>query len=370
MAEESFGGQERTEQATPQRRARSREQGRVARSPELSSAGVLLAGTIAMAMVGAPVFSRTAGRLLRETSQALAAQELGPGGLVGFTRLAGGEFLAAFSLFAAALGGLVLAVNLAQARGTISWYPVTPKFEHINPANGLKRLVGLEPLFMGAKSLMKIALISIVSYVVVSRALPGILVLSATEPADVAHVMTRLALRLALTTGLAYLLVAAFDYAYQHMRLERSLRMTRQEVFHEHKDSEGNPQVKGRLLAMARAFARRRMLQQVPTADVIVVNPTRIAVALKYDVAESPAPIVVAMGQRKLAQRIRDIAGRAGVPIVENRPVARALLATAEVGRPIPPALYAAVAEILAYVYRLRNRLSAAPVTALPRRAS
>jgi flagellar biosynthesis protein FlhB len=331
---------------------------------------VLLAGALAMAVVGVPVFSRSAVRLLRETSQALAAQDLGPGGLAGYTRLAGGEFLAAFSLFAAGLGAIVLAVNVAQARGTVSWHPVTPKFEHVNPANGFKRLVGLEPLFMGAKSLMKIAIIGIVSYVVVSRALPGVLALSATEPGDVAHVMGRLALRLALTTGLAYLLVAGFDYAYQYMRHERSLRMTRQEVIHEHKDSEGNPQVKGRLLAMAHAFARRRMLQQVPAADVIVVNPTRIAVALKYDASESPAPVVLAMGQRKLAQRIRDIAGRAGVPIVENRPVARALLATAEVGRPIPPALYAAVAEILAHVYRLRNRLTARPSVALPGRAA
>jgi flagellar biosynthetic protein FlhB len=201
---------------------------------------------------------------------------------------------------------------------------------------------------------------------VISHTLPILLSLCSTEPADIAAVMRGLTLRLAFTVGAAYLLVAAFDFAYQIVKHERSLRMTRQEVIHEHKDTEGNPEVKGRLLAMARAFARRRMLQAVPTADVVVVNPTRIAVALRYDAAESPAPVVVAMGQRKLAHRIRDIAHRSGVPIVENRAVARALLATGKVGFPIPPALYAAVAEILAFVYRQRSRAAAVLGAALP----
>jgi flagellar biosynthetic protein FlhB len=147
--------------------------------------------------------------------------------------------------------------------------------------------------------------------------------------------------------------------------------MTRQEVIRDMKDSEGDPRVKARLQSLARAQARRRMLQKVPTADVVVVNPTKIAVALKYDVDLAPAPVVVAMGQRKLAERIKKIALNARVPVIENRPVARALLATAKVGRPIPPALYTAVAEILAFVYRQRGRLPgvAEPVLPAPRRA-
>jgi flagellar biosynthetic protein FlhB len=143
--------------------------------------------------------------------------------------------------------------------------------------------------------------------------------------------------------------------------------MTRQEVVRDMRDSEGDPRMKARLQSLARAHARRRMLQRVPTADVIVVNPTEIAVALKYDASFAPAPIVLAMGQRKLAERIRGIAERSQIPIIENRPVARALLATAKVGRPIPPALYTAVAEILAFVYRQRGRLPGAPAGLLPR---
>jgi flagellar biosynthetic protein FlhB len=131
--------------------------------------------------------------------------------------------------------------------------------------------------------------------------------------------------------------------------------MSRQEIVRENRETEGDPLVKARILSIMRNTARQRMMRQVPTADVVVVNPTAIAVALKYDASQSGAPMVVAMGRRKLAERIRAIATKAGVPIVENRPVARALIATAAVGKPIPPALYAAVAEILAFVYRRRG---------------
>jgi flagellar biosynthetic protein FlhB len=164
--------------------------------------------------------------------------------------------------------------------------------------------------------------------------------------------------RLTLWVGLSFLALAALDYWFQWNQVEKNLRMTRQEVIYEQRESEGDPTVKGRIKAVARALARQRMLQKVPTADVVVVNPTMIAVALKYDTSIAPAPIVLAMGQRKLAQRIRDLATKANVPIVENRPVARALLATSKVGRPIPPALYAAVAEILAFLYRRRAAIS------------
>ena len=133
--------------------------------------------------------------------------------------------------------------------------------------------------------------------------------------------------------------------------------MTRREIFDELRESEGDPMLRSRRRSLAQSFARRRMLQQVKSADVVIVNPTEIAIAIRYDGRKSVAPVVVAMGQRKLAERIRAIAREAGVPIVRNVPVARALLAGARVGQPIPPALYAAVAEVLAFVYRVRGRL-------------
>src|SRR5690606_9934096 len=138
---------------------------------------------------------------------------------------------------------------------------------------------------------------------------------------------------------------------------QQQMMMTRQEVVQEHRESEGDPLLKSRMRSLAQALTRRRMLQRVREADVVIVNPTHVAVAIKYDVAEASAPIVLAMGQRKLAERIRALAAESRIPVVRNVPVARALLASATVGRPIPPALYAAVAEILAFVYRQRGRL-------------
>jgi len=167
-------------------------------------------------------------------------------------------------------------------------------------------------------------------------------------------VLRSLLLRLVVTSGLAFLAVAGFDYLFQRWRHEQKLKMTRQEVVREHREQEGDPIVKARILSLQRQKARQRMMQRVPTADVVVVNPTHIAVALRYDVSVAPAPLVVAMGERKVAERIKQIAIAHGVPVLQNKPVARALLATAKIGKPIPPALYAAIAEILAFVYRTR----------------
>jgi flagellar biosynthetic protein FlhB len=160
---------------------------------------------------------------------------------------------------------------------------------------------------------------------------------------------------MALFVGLVFLLIAGLDYGFQVWQFEKSLRMTKQEVVQEHRQTEGDPMVKGRIRQLQKAMARKRMLTNVATADVVVTNPTRIAVALKYDPLVSPAPVVLAMGERLLAKRIREIAARAGVPIIENKPLARALFATAKVGTPIPPALYVAVAEVIAFVFRRKG---------------
>ncbi len=368
MAEEQPSGQERNEQPTPQRRARAREQGRIARSVELAAAAGLLGGALLLTQFAANGFAVFTHRVLRESAGAMSFAERGPEGTAGMLQLVMRGALVAFLPFAMGLTAIILAVNLAQARGVISWRPVLPNFDHVNPISGCKRLFSREALFTGFKSLFKLAAIALASYWIITRAIPQLVSLPQTGPAEIALVMQRLAVRMAVLLGVGYLVLAAIDYAYQHFRLEQSLRMTRQEVMYDLRDSEGDPHVKARLLSMAHAHARRRMLQRVPTADVVVVNPTEIAVALKYDLAAASAPLVLAMGQRKLAARIREIAERAGVPIVENRPVARALLATSEVGRPIPPALYAAVAEILAFIYRQRDSLRGLPEVLRPRK--
>ncbi len=354
MADDPQSGQERTEEPTAKRRAHAREEGKVARSAELSSAVVVLASAAALASVGGKAFGDFPRRLLEECWGAMSSGQLGPGGAAGLLRMAVGGFLTTFFVFAGVVTTMVVLVNVLQARGVMSLQPVSPKLSHLNPLQGVKRLFSPEALFTGFKAVLKLAAIGFVTWFVVGRTLTDLLALAGAGPGLVVATVRHVLLRLAVVLGTAYLALAAIDYAWQRFRMEKSLRMSLQEVQHERKDSEGNPQVKARVQALARSFARRRMLHQVPNADVVVANPTHIAVALKYDTSVSAAPVVLAMGQRKLAERIKRIARKADVPVVENREVARALLATAKVGQPIPPALYAAVAEILAFVYRRR----------------
>lgn len=369
MADEATSGQERTESPTPRRRQQARDEGRVARSVELSAALILIAGAFILSTVGGASIGRYASRLLRESTSLLAAAPMSSSDATEVLRsIASGFVLAMAPLFVGVCGIAVL-VHVAQTQGVVSWNLIMPKLSHIDPIAGFRRIASGEAFFNLGKSLLKLAALGLVTYLVMARSWPELIALAQTSPADIATVLRALAVRLTLLTGLAFLVISGIDYAFQRVRLERSLRMTRQEVVQEFRETEGDPHVKARVRAIAAAIARRRMLHAVPTADVVVINPTEIAVALKYDAAASPAPVVLAMGQRKLAQRIRDIALKANVPVLENRPVARALLATCKVGRPIPAALYAAVAEILVFVYRHRASI-AGRVTTLPPAAS
>jgi flagellar biosynthetic protein FlhB len=361
MADEG-GGQDRTEQPTARRRQRARGEGQVARSTELSAAIVMLSGAMIFAGGGGAAFGGYATRLFRQCAGFLSTDPLNATGATGMLRMALGGFLNAFLPFAVGVTVLVTLVNMLQTRGLVTLGPLAPRWSHLNPANGFKRLFGRESLVQVVKSVIKLTILVIVTYSVLSASLPSLTQLVGCDPSVLPGIIRSAVVRLVISVGLAFLALSGFDYAYQVYRLGQSLKMTRQEVQQDFKDSEGDPRVKGRILMVARALARRRMLQRVPQADVIVVNPTQVAVALKYDFDVAPAPIVLAMGQRKLAERIRAIALKAEVPIVENRAVARALLATAEVGRAIPPALYSAVAEILAFVYRQRRERGLPPV--------
>jgi flagellar biosynthesis protein FlhB len=347
-------GQERTEAPTPRRRELARQEGRVARSHELAAATVLLSGAAMLATTGGSSIGRFTVSLFQECTELISAGPLGAAGAITLLRKGTLQFLTSLVPFAAAITGVVLLVDLAQTRGVLSTAPVTPKLTNISPGTGLKRIFSGQSLFTLLKSLVKLAILGLLTYGVIARSWPELTSLAEAGPTEVIAVLRNLLCRLALLVGLAFLGISVFDYFYQRYSLEKSLRMTRTEVIQEHKESEGDPLVKSRIRTLMRAQARKRMLQRVPLADVVVTNPTEIAVALKYDPDVAPAPIVVAMGQRKLAERIRAIAVKSNVPIVENRPVARALLATGKVGKQIPSALYIAVAEILAFVYRKR----------------
>jgi flagellar biosynthetic protein FlhB len=352
---ENEDGQERSESPTAKRRQRARDEGQIARSVELSAAAVLLAGAASISASGGTSLANFAQRMMRESAGALSSGPLTPAGGANVLRTVVLGLMGALLPFFGGVAVITIAVNLAQSRGAMSWTPVKPNFGKLNPAAGLKRLVSLDAVVNAVKSILKLAVLGLVTWSVLHTAWPELMSLAETGPSAVMAVVKTLGLRLVFLTGMSFLVIALADYFYQVIKLEKSLKMSKQEVTLEHKESEGDPQIKGRIRQLQRQRARQRMLQAVPRADVVITNPTHVAVALQYDPDVSPAPIVLALGERKLAERIKQIAREKGIPLVENKPVARALLATCVVGKPIPPGLYTAVAEILAFVYRLRN---------------
>ena len=350
--------QERTESATPKRREEARREGRVPRSQELSAATLLLVGAGALCYAAGGTIGYQTRTFIAADVMWLGATPLSVASASGLVRAAAWHFMLALVPFAVAVVGTALLVGAVQGRGVITLHPVTPKLSHLDPMNGLGRIFSLQSPFTLLKALVKFAVLGSVTYIALRRAWPEVTALSAAGPGGILATVRSLSFALVLNVGLAFLVLAVADYAYESWRHEKSLRMTKQEVQREHKESEGDPLVKSRIRSLQRATSRKRMLRDVAKADVIITNPTHIAVALKYDATAASAPIVLAMGERKLAERIKAIAQDAGVPMVENRPLARSLLASAKVGQQIPAALYAAVAEVLAYVYRRRGGMS------------
>jgi flagellar biosynthetic protein FlhB len=363
MAEERQSGDERTEQPTPRRREEARREGQVARSAELSSASVMLAGAVVLAGVGGASLGGLAVRTLRESARALS---LGPAGGASAVQVLRGtvtHLTLALVPFAAVVIATAVFVNAAQTGGVIAFSRLKPKFSQVDPFAGIRRMFSAESGFQLLKSVVKLAALGLLTFSVIRGDWSELMSLAQSSPSTTAVVVRTLLYKLAVVVGLAFLAVAAVDYLFQRSQMQKRLRMSKQEVMREYRESEGDPILKGRILSISRARARQRMLSGVPTADVVVVNPVHIAVALRYDIDEAPAPIVVAMGERKLAEKIKEIALASGVPIIENIPVAHALKASARVGSPIPATLFGAIAEILAFVYRSRtlNAAGAAP---------
>jgi len=352
MADESF--QERTEAPTPKRRQDARRRGELPRSAEVSTAMLLLAGAMVVHMGSGALAD--AARTLFGGSARMAVMP--PGDLDGaawWLRTVGRQTLGALTPVLAAVAGAALFVGAAQARGLFSTQVLQPNWSRLSPARNVKRIVGVRAIVELAKSLFKLVVVGAAMAFALSLAWSELLALGQQAPFALADVLRRYTVRLLAAAGTAYLVLALGDYLYQVWQHEKNLRMSREELKREQKETEGDLMVRARLRSMGRSLARRRMFRDVPASDVVITNPTHIAVALKYDPARAPAPVVTAMGQRKVAERIKAIALEHGVPVVENRPLARALLATARVGLPIPAELYVAVAEILAFVIRRRS---------------
>jgi flagellar biosynthesis protein FlhB len=347
------GDQERTEEATPKRREEARNDGQIPRSQDLTMAMVLLGSALLINMAG-PLL---AGRMLSVFGfglASLASAPLDANGSIAMLRDLGWRTLGTVAIWGCSLAGIALFIAGVQGRGVFTTKPLEPKLDRLNPGNNIKRIGGMQSWAELVKSLFKLLIVTVAVRSAITAALPDTMALSLQGPSSFLHVVRQYSVKLLMTAGLCYLGLALFDYLYQVWQHERQMRMSREEIKQEMRQSEGDPHIKQRMRAMGRAFARRQMFRDVPKADVVITNPTHYAVALKYDPLLAPAPIVLAMGQRKVAERIKQIARESGVPMIENKPIARALVAKARVGSMIPSELYLAVAEILAFVIRRR----------------
>lgn len=351
MAEES--DLEKTESASPRRLEKAREDGDVPRSKDLATCTILLGGGLAFLMMG--------GNLMRELkmmvsgSLTLSREEIFDMSLLlerNITRIY--EVIIAFSPIALMLMIIALASPLLIGGWLFSSKALQPNFGKLNPLKGLKNMVSVRALVELIKAVGKTALVGIVAWLVVGTQIEGIMSLG-LQPAKVgAEHMGEIILVTFLATVGALVIIAAIDAPYQIWHYANKLKMTKEEVRQEHKDSEGNPEIKAKIRQQQREIARRRMMAEVPKADVIVTNPTRYAVALQYKEGSMGAPVVVAKGMGLIAAKIRELAEEHNVPMLEAPPLARALYSHADLDKEIPQALYTAVAEVLAYIYQLR----------------
>ncbi len=353
MAEESF--QEKTEKATPRRREEARKKGQVARSRDVSAVFVLLAGFLTLYVCHTYVYSSIREMMIYFLGQATSMQvdsaTIGPLGVIAVKHLGvivGPVLLAVFLM--------ALLASYLQVGFVFSTKNLQPKLSKINPIAGFKRIFSRQGFMELFKSMAKIAIVGYMAYRTVRGEMTQVLPLMDQEVGQILGFVGKISFKILLNSCLVMFLLACLDYAFQRWEFERSLRMTKQEIKEEFKRTEGDPLIKSRIRSIQREIARRRMMAAVPKADVVITNPTHIAVALQYRVGEADAPEVVAKGAGIIAAKIKEIALENNVTLVEDKPLAQILYKTVDIGQNIPPNLYQAVAEILAYVYRLKNK--------------
>lgn len=346
------GAADKTEEATPRRLEKAREEGQVIISRELISFTVLGAGLLGM-VFGLPTLGYELMRGMRGVMENTHQLQIG---LVGSEMMR----LGLMAILPVMVMGMIgaIAATMLQSRGLISAKGLKPQFSRLNPASGIKRLLGPEGAIEFLRTLIKLAVICAALWWALGDPQELRMVLS-LSPGDLLHRMMQASMDLFIAAVLAFAAIAVLDYLVARFRHLRRLRMTRQELREEVKESEGDPQIKGRIRNLRMARARRRMMAAIPKAAVIITNPTHYAVALAYDETSQAAPRVVAKGTEAVAARIRAVAEEAGVPLVSNPPLARALFKL-ELETEIPAEHYQAVAEIIAYVWRLRGRAGAA----------
>jgi len=353
MADQDF---EKTEQATPKRQQEARERGNVARSHEIPSVAILLMGTIILYLIFPRIYSNftelTSTIFSNSGSMEVREDTIYPF-LVGISK----SIFYTISPFLFIVVMAAAASNILQFGFIFSTKTLEIDLSRMNPIAGMKRLASLRSIVEIGKSILKIAIVGSAAYLLIRREFDNFIIL---VDGDVNYILSytgRLTIRLISWTGAILVVLAAVDFGFKKWEHTKSLKMTPQEVKEEFKQAEGNPIVKSRIRSLQKEMARKRMMSDVPKADVVITNPVHLAVAILYKSGEMNAPKVVAKGAGVIAEKIKDIARESGVVIVENKPLAQILYRVVDVGEEIPSNLYKAVAEILAYVYRLKRKI-------------
>jgi len=354
MAEDPESGGEKTEDASSRKLDKAREEGQVAKSMEIPSVFVLLGGVIAL-YATAFFFYQNCVEVFHYNFMFDRVPELTPADLtVLLIYHAKKMFLMCLPVFAAVFV-VALVSNIAQVGFHVSWKAIEPKLSKLNPINGFKQKFTSRALIEFVKSLVKIAVISLVCYLATKDELLNVLNLYDNSTAQILLFLLIKSFWIFIKVCIVMALVAILDYAFQKWKFLEDQKMTQKEVKDERKQTEGDPAVKSKIRQLQMAAARKRMMAEVPEADVVVTNPTHLAVALRYDKKKMDAPTVVAKGAGAVAANIRKIARENDVPIVEDKSLARNLYKAVDIDGQVPFEYYQAVAELLAYVYGLKN---------------
>ena len=358
-----FANDDATEEPTSKKLSDARNKGQVAKSQELANAASLLALFVILRIVVSAmadgfegvfrfVWTRIPDTLLNASmgmgisSQTVRGMMLY---VIGRALLLMAPFLIVGVLIA-------FVINILQIGFKVTTEPMKPKLDKLNPMNGVKRLFNKDALVRLLLSLAKIVLIAVIAYSAISGNADKLLVIFDIDVFNAVSLVGDIILTVGTQIAAVFLVLGFVDLLYQKRKFHKDMMMTKQEVKDEYKNSEGDPEVKGKQKQRMREASQRRMMQEVPKADVVITNPTHIAVALRYDTELENAPVVLAKGEDYVAGKIKEVAAEAGIEIVENKPLARMLYQTVDIGQEIPPELYRAVAEVLAMIYNLRNK--------------
>lgn len=357
FAQEGEGG-EKTEDATPKKLEDARKEGQVAKSQDISVAVTLFILFACLMVFGGFIYDQCV-EVFRIFFQSIPdySSDFSKSRIMNLLLIGGIKILMISGPIMIIILIVVVVSNIAQVKWAPTSKPLMPKLSKISPVSGFKRMFSKDKIFDLVKALAKLGVLFYVVYTSLKDEWGMVVNIYQIGLVAAVKMIISTVLNVGLKISAVFLILAAVDYYYQRRKFKNDMKMTKQEVKDEYKNTEGNPQIKGRIRSKMQEASRQRMMQSIPEADVVITNPTHLAVAIKYDKATAEAPVVIAKGADYLAGKIKEIAKENQIEIVENKPVARMLYFNVEIGEQIPPELYQMVAEILAYVYNLQGKV-------------